>query len=75
MNSSQHKKNHEEHNWINTLAEPTDLAELTDLHMKNKGDYLQSWASMSIDAWQDQGRSIESFPTSAKTEQQLQNKN
>ena len=42
MNSSQHKKNHEEHNWINTLAEPTDLAELTDLHMKNKGDYLQS---------------------------------
>ena len=47
MDNLQSKTSHEEHNWINILAKPTELA---DLRMKTKEGHLQSGPSMNIEA-------------------------
>ena len=75
MNSPQSNTNHEEHNWINIIAEPTAtdlyIAESTDVGMKTKEDHLQSRPNMSIKAWQDQEESIEDLSETNKQNRSL----
>ena len=68
MDNLQSKTSHEEHNWINILAKPTELA---DLRMKTKEGHLQSGPSMNIEAQQDQEGSKESLPTAARHNRSL----